>query len=310
MHTSQSPEAKLSMEKAHLISFILQFEMPKQVFAESMESAVKAVATREIAPSAVTAPIRARRAALEAMALEDLRGLHAAAVAQKAKQDEAQRFYNKREAMADFGYWLSMDFWTLDEAMALLSQRDPRVVNRFTIEDHLAPKKGLLSGPRNQPTAFTKFFLTLSHLAERSNAMTHSPRLTPVEVIRWAKGVMGPQVPTQLLAYLDGQPALPPTEEARQEPPAAAAATRPADELRKTKVKRAALMQLENVWPTVVNDLQHANRNGLAEAAKSTEFGLWWEEAALHWARVNGRLDKAPSGSPLLDLPRRVNRLQ
>lgn len=299
------------MEKAHLISRILQFEMPTQVFAESLESAVKAAAvTTAVAPSAVTAPIRARRAALQAMALEDLRALHAAAVTQKAKQDEAQRFYNKREAMADFGYWLSMDFWTLDEAVALLSQRDPRIVNRFTIEDHLAPKKGLLSGPRNQPTAFTKFFLTLSHLAERSNAMTHSPRLTPAEVIRWAKGVMGPQVPAPLLAYLDGQLALPPPEEARQEPPAAAPATQPADELRKTKVKRAALMRLKNVWPTVANDLQHANRNGLAEAAKSTEFGLWWEEAALHWARVNGRLDKAPSGSPLLDLPRRVNRLQ
>lgn len=310
MHT-QTPDATSSMEKDRLIKAILKLEMPFQLELESLAESIRAVlpkAAQEPVPQ--TAAIRARRAELQTLPEDDLRQLLARTTAEKARQEEARRFYNQRNAMADFAYWLGMDFWSLDEAVALLMARDPRIVNRAVIEADIAPKRGKPSGAGNPPTAFTKLFLNLSHLAERSNAMTHSPRLTPAEVIRWAKGVMGAKVPAPLVAYLDAQPAAQPPEEASHEPPAAAPATQPADELRKTKVKRAALMRLKNVWPTVANDLQHANRNGLAEAAKSTEFGLWWEEAALNWARVNGRLDKAPSGSPLLDLPRRVNRLQ
>lgn len=310
MH-AQTPDATSSMEKDRLIKAILKLEMPFQLELESLAENIRAVlpkAAQEPVPQ--TAAIRARRAELQTLPEDDLRQLLARTTAEKSRQEEARRFYNQPNAIANFAYWLGMDFWSLDEAVALLTARDPRIVNRATIEADIAPKRGKPPGAGNQPTTFTKLFLNLSHLAERSNAMTHSPRLTPVEVIRWAKGVMGAKVPAPLLAYLDGLPALPPPEKASQEPSAAAPATQPADELRKTKVKRAALMQLENVWPTVANDLQHANRNGLAEAAKSTDYALWWEEAALHWARINGRLLSTPTASSLQGLPKRVNRLE
>jgi len=305
----QTPEADQAQARARLIASILQAERPIEVFAESMESAIHAVQSQTGA-SAATQGIKARRLALQAMPLEDLRALHSALLAKQAKEAEAKRFYNQPKAMADYNYWLGMDFWSLDEAVVLLTKRDPREVNRQTIDEYLAPKKGLFAGRPNEPTPFTQFYRALRLRAERSNAMTHSERLTPVEVIRWAKGVMGPQVPAPLLAYLDGQPALSPPEEARQESPATAPETTRTEELRKTKVKRAALMRLENIWPTVANDLQHANRNGLAKAAKSEDYSLWWEESALHWARLNGRLSNTPPASSLQALPKRINRLE
>lgn len=110
-------------------------------------------------------------------------------------------------------------------------------------------------------------------------------------------------------SYASDQPG-PQTEHSGQDIPVTAPEMPLEHELRRTKVKRAALKQLESVWPTVGNDLNHANRNGLADAAKSPDYGLWWEEAALHWARVNGRLRNAPVASLLHDLPRRTNRLR
>lgn len=272
-----------------------------QVFAEVAEGAVKtAVTTREVPPSPATAPIRARRIALQAMPLEELKARHAKATAQKAQQDEAQRFYNKPDAKGlDFSFWLSMDFWTLDEAVAILCQRDPRVVNRAKIESDLVPKKGVFSGKTNPPTAFTRDFLALSHLAERSNAMTYSPRLTPAEVIRWAKGAIGQSVPAPLLAYLEQQPALLPPAEPTPEPSAPVPATAAPDELRKTKVKRAVLLAMSDRWESVVSDFQHAKENGLDKAAKAPEHGMWWKEAALDWASRYRELRPEPSSTPL-----------
>lgn len=271
-----------------------------QAVAENIEAAVKtAVTTREVPPSPVTAPIRARRLALQAMPLEELKALHAQATAHTARQDEAKRFYNKPDARVDYSFWLSMDFWTLDEAVAILCQRDPRVVNRAKIESDLAPKKGALSGQANPPTAFTKAFLALSQLAERSNAMTNSPRLTPAEVIRWAKGAIGQNVPAPLLAYLEQKPALLPPAEPAPEPSAPVPATAAPDELRKTKVKRSVLLDMSDRWRTVVSDFQHAKENGLDEAAKAPERSMWWQEAALDWAARHGKLRPEPSSAPL-----------
>lgn len=299
MHT-QTPDAKLSMEKDRLISDLLQLEMPSQCALELFEKTLRATvpkAPREPIPQ--TASIRARRTELQALPVENLRQLLARTTAENARREEAKRFYNQRNAMADFEYWLGMDFWSLDEAVALLNHRDPRTVNRAAIEADIAPKRGKPSGAGNAPTPFTKFFLDLSHRAERSNALTYASKLTPTEVIRWAKGVMGPKVPAPLLAYLDGQPALPPPKEAQQEPQAAATATPTADELRKTKVKRSVLLDMSDRWRTVVSDFQHAKENGLDEAAKAPERSMWWQEAALDWAARHGKLRSEPSSTPL-----------
>ena len=188
---------------------------------------------------------------------------------------------------------------SLDEAVAILCQRDPRVVNRAKIESDLAPKRGIFSGKANPPTAFTRDFLALGHLAERSNAMTHSPRLTPAEVIRWAKVAVGQSVPAPLLAYLEQQPALLPPAELAPEPSEPAPATAAPDELRKTKVKRAVLLALSDRWKTVESDFQHAKENGLDAAAKAPGHGMWWKEAALDWASRHRELRPEPSSNQL-----------
>ena len=110
LHTPNTPEAQASTEKRRLIENTLLLEMSMQVVAETMETAVKtAVTTREVPPSTATAPIRARRLALQAMPLEELKALHAKATAQKARQDEAQRFYNKPDAKGVYyRYWLAI----------------------------------------------------------------------------------------------------------------------------------------------------------------------------------------------------------
>lgn len=298
VQTPQTPEAKSSIEKTSLIAGILMMEMPKLVVLESIEKAAQTASGNSApAQSATTAPIRARRLALEGQTLDALRAVHAAATASKARQEEAQRFYNKAQAKADYGFWLSMDFWTLDEAIALLLQRDPRVVNRAAIEADLAPKKGFLSGPTNPPTKFTQDFLALNHRAARSHAMTHAAQLTPKEVIAWAQGVPGQVLPAPLLAYLAQLPQQPPANAQSHEQPALPVPE--ADELRKTKVKRAALLAMSDRWPTVTSDFQHCKDNGLDAAAKAPEHGMWWKEAALDWASRHGKLTRESSPAAL-----------
>lgn len=302
MHTPNTPAAQPSTEKRHLIESILLLEMPLQLGLESMEHSLKAANLNrgsEHTPSTATAQVRARRQHLEAHTLDALKTHHAAVIAKRAQHEEAARFYNKPDARVDYRLWLAMDFWTLDEAVAILCQRDPRVVNKATIERDLAPKKGFLPSAPKPSTSFTKAFLELSHLAERSIAMTHSPRLTPAEVIRWAKGAIDQSVPAPLLAYLERQSTLLPPAEPEPEPLAPAPATATPDELRKTKVKRAVLLDMSDRWRTVASDFQHAKENGLDEAAKAPERSMWWQEAALDWAARHGKLRQEPSSAPL-----------
>lgn len=288
---TQPPDAKLSMEKDQLIKSILALEMPTQCTLEALEASIRtAVAAAPREPMPQTAAIRARRTELQALHEDDLRQLLARTTADKARQEEAKRFYNQRAAMADYAYWLGMDFWSLGDAVALLAGRDPRVVNRTTIEADIAPKRANPAGAGNPPTTFTKLFLDLSHLAERSHAMTHSPKLTPAEAIQWGKEVLGAKAPAPLLAYLEARPAALMTEEAHQEPPTAVPARPAADEPRGTEVKRVVLLSMSERWPTVASDIQHAKENGLSAAAKAPGRSMWFKEAALDWAEKRGKL--------------------
>ncbi len=54
--------------------------------------------------------------------------------------------------------------------------------------------------------------------------------------------------------------------------------------------KRAALIAAHvHEWPTIERDIADATKNGLATVAKAGERG-WLEDAALNWARANGKL--------------------
>ena len=57
--------------------------------------------------------------------------------------------------------------------------------------------------------------------------------------------------------------------------------------------KKAALIAAHvHEWPTIERDIADANTNGLAAAAKASARG-WFEDAALMWARANGKLISA-----------------
>ncbi len=80
------------------------------------------------------------------------------------------------------------------------------------------------------------------------------------------------------------------------EPQAAAPATVVAESASKAVVvpfKKAALIAAHvHEWPTIERDIADANTNGLAAAAKAGARG-WKEDAALVWARANGKLISA-----------------
>ena len=80
------------------------------------------------------------------------------------------------------------------------------------------------------------------------------------------------------------------------EPKAAAPAPVVAESASKAFVvpfKKAALIAAHvHEWPTIERDIADANTNGLAAAAKAGARG-WKEDAALVWARANGKLISA-----------------
>ena len=80
------------------------------------------------------------------------------------------------------------------------------------------------------------------------------------------------------------------------EPQAAAPAPVVAESASKAVVvpfKKAALIAAHvHEWPTIERDIADANTNGLAAAAKAGARG-WKEDAALVWARANGKLISA-----------------
>ena len=82
--------------------------------------------------------------------------------------------------------------------------------------------------------------------------------------------------------------------------------------------KKAALVAAHvHEWPTIESDISDAATNGLAATAKAGARG-WWEDAALIWARANGKLISAAKTADSLaramhnmgNLPSRKHTLQ
>jgi DNA repair exonuclease SbcCD ATPase subunit len=54
----------------------------------------------------------------------------------KAEQDEAQRFFNRQDAVADVAHWSKTAFWSLDEATALSFGKEPRIVSWKNVKEY------------------------------------------------------------------------------------------------------------------------------------------------------------------------------
>ena len=149
------------------------------------------------------------KAQLEAMPAPEVARLAAASMARqqvkhqaKLKADadakEAARFYNRPEAMADFAYWCKVEFWTLDEAVALLLGRDPQAVTPEALAAELSRPTGFLSlGAAPGKAAFHIAYERLRTLMLRAEALA-SPRLKPAEVAAWAVQSGAADVPRAL----------------------------------------------------------------------------------------------------------------
>ena len=70
---------------------------------------------------------------LKALA-DDERELDAAQLQEGLQQRERSHFFHKQDANADYDYWASRSCWTLDETVALILGKDPRVVDWTRIE--------------------------------------------------------------------------------------------------------------------------------------------------------------------------------
>lgn len=311
------------------VNAILDLEFPNRHVSESLADLAKTMPTIKLPPQPVVAQLNERRLILNGLTLTDLQALLSQLREAHARQEEASRFYNQRSAFADFRYWLSMDFWALDEAVPLLLGRNPVVVNRATVAQYLGKPKGFLAGAAKPPTKFTNVFQALQLQAERSNAMTASSKLRPVDVVRWGATVLGSALPAPFAQLLEGQepkaPAAPsvtgtvsrteplpltdPVPVSIQETERTAAAQRDAPpqashEGQPLIVTRAALLALKPIWEDVENDLHHSARNGLALAAKAEGRNRWNRQAAIEWATSRGKIKPAAAQLAHAQLPR------
>lgn len=169
-------------------------EMKAKVLAARKELA--ALPAEQVATLAAQSRARARA---QAAARDAQR-----AAEKQAKQDAAEksRFYNQPAAQARFEFWCKADFWTVDEAAALLLGRDPEAVNPKTLAHELSQPTGLMGlGEKPGRANFHREFDELRMLMLRAEALT-GPRLKPSVVLAWVQrsGVVIP--PPRMVALL------------------------------------------------------------------------------------------------------------
>ena len=114
------------------------------------------------------------------------------------QQQECERrrqkklFFNQPNTKADFDYWCKMSSWTTDEAVALLLDKDPRVVSWKNIFSYANPVRDY-----NKPEIFAKEYQNLRELLIRQYGTNQDIKIVPSELIDWANGV-GLEVPEEL----------------------------------------------------------------------------------------------------------------
>ncbi|HCY16917.1 MAG: hypothetical protein A2Z93_04965 [Curvibacter sp. GWA2_64_110] len=210
--------APANTEKARLVEEILR---PQQVFYDIADAFSGWGEGGKRVSEEFKAKKEAEVARLMALALSELQAMRANQIAQakaqeaarieaekrrkteveqKAAQKEAAKFYNQASAKADFSYWATMDYWSFDEALALLLGKDPRVLTRSAMKRELAPEFSLLAlaQPQQRPKSeLLRRYEDLRSVAERAAAMKPA-QLRPVDVVLWA-GRSGATTPPEEL---------------------------------------------------------------------------------------------------------------
>jgi hypothetical protein len=109
---------------------------------------------------------------------------------QDAAEEEAKRFFNQPQASADFGHWAKLDYWTLEEGIALCFGKSPKTVTSKSVEQV------------RKVSPFAKRFMDALEIAVRARAMDQiaDPNI-PGFFIAWAKRMELP-FPSELEALV------------------------------------------------------------------------------------------------------------
>ena len=126
------------------------------------------------------------RRKLFALPANELQEMHYVELSAFQKEQEAELFYNKPFAQADYRHWSRAPYWTLDEAISLTFGKDPRIV---------APDKFLEFSHQD---GFVKKYLELNDIVNRARKMKLlTDPIQPSVYIIWAKQ-SGYEIPADL----------------------------------------------------------------------------------------------------------------
>jgi len=131
-------------------------------------------------------------AALKAL-VDDEQELEAIQLRAHTQNQEQIRFFNRPDAAADFSFWAKQACWSLDEAVALILGKEPKVVNW----DRIAPM--------TPSSEFARRFSDIrEHLIKaRRNGQLIDP-VRPDQFFRWTRA-RGVTLPAKLESLLDGR---------------------------------------------------------------------------------------------------------
>lgn len=188
----------------HLVEIavsVAQFNKNAEMAAEmaATQAAIEAARMELLALSAeqlnaIVANSRARQHARN----EQARAKREADDEAKKAAAESARFYNLPGANADFDYWSKADFWTLDEAVALLLGKDPSIVKPAALKLELTQATGVFSlGKPPKPAEFHRTYERLRTLLSRAEALQNA-RLKPTDVLEWTRRTSAAPVPLGL----------------------------------------------------------------------------------------------------------------
>jgi hypothetical protein len=155
--------------KAQCIEYLVRLQHPNAPSVDAIAARLQAGMEVSQAERERSKKATAYRTKLEKMSSTRLQRLC-------AKYEEQQRFFNQASANADFDHWAKFDFWTVDQAIALVLGRAPNVVSVETMQ------------PFGADSPFAKQYWRLHHLARVSIAAGRlSDRERPKQFVAWAK---------------------------------------------------------------------------------------------------------------------------
>ncbi len=135
------PDFPEPLWKTRPIEYLVARRFPRNGSSALEQRLARKSAAEAARIASVQDQARAYRAELEKMSAAEVRELASDAYGEDTRKrqaqidfEESQRFYNHRNANADFAYWALASYWSQDEAAALSLGRDPRRVTWEAVE--------------------------------------------------------------------------------------------------------------------------------------------------------------------------------